>query len=67
MLLKSKLNGYFEWITKKAVSLTIEVFDKKAKYDLVHTLQEFSYQTILTQLLNVLTLKNLLLNTILNS
>ena len=41
MLLKSKLNGYFEWITKKTVSLTIEVFDKKAKYDLVHTLQEW--------------------------
>lgn len=41
MLLKSKLNGYFEWITKKAVSLTIEVFDKKAKNDLVHTLQEW--------------------------
>ena len=41
ILLKSKLNGYFEWITKKTVSLTIEVFDKKAKYDLVHTLQEW--------------------------
>lgn len=41
MLLKSKLNGYFEWITKKTVSLTIEVFDKKAKYNLVHTLQEW--------------------------
>lgn len=41
MLLKSNLNGYFEWITKKTVSLTIEVFDKKAKYDLVHTLQEW--------------------------
>lgn len=41
MLLKSKLNGYFEWITKKTVSLTIEVFDKKAKYDLVHTFQEW--------------------------
>lgn len=44
MLLKSKLNGYFEWIAKKAVSLTIEVFDKKAKYDLVHTLQGW-YET----------------------
>lgn len=41
MLLKSKLNGYFEWIAKKAVSSTIEVFDKKAKHDLVHTLQEW--------------------------
>lgn len=41
MLLKSKLNGYLEWITKKTVSLTIEVFDKKAKHDLVHTLQEW--------------------------
>ena len=41
MLLKSKLNGYFEWIAQKAVASTIEVFDKKAKNDLVHTLQEW--------------------------
>jgi len=40
-LLKSKLNGYYEWIAQKAVTSTIEVFDKKAKRDLVHTLQEW--------------------------
>ena len=41
MLLKSRLNGYYEWIAQKAVTSTIEVFDKKAKRDLVHTLQEW--------------------------
>lgn len=40
-LLKSKLNGYYEWIAQKTVTSTIEVFDKKKKRDLVHILQEW--------------------------
>ncbi len=39
--LKSKLNKFYEWITQHAVVSTIEVFDKKKKNDLVHTLQEW--------------------------
>ena len=39
--LKSKLNKYYEWVAQNAVVSTIEVFDKKKKNDLVHTLQEW--------------------------
>jgi len=39
--LKSKLNTYFDWVADKAVKATIEVFDRKAKLDLHHTLQEW--------------------------
>ena len=39
--LKTKLNGYYEWVAQNAVKSTIEVFDKKKKNDLVHTMQEW--------------------------
>ena len=39
--LKTKLNGYYEWVAQNAVKSTIEVFDKKQKNDLVHTMQEW--------------------------
>lgn len=39
--LKSKLNKYYEWVAQNAVESTIEIFDKKKKNDLVHTLQEW--------------------------
>lgn len=39
--LKTKLNGYYEWVAQNAVKSTTEVFDKKQKNDLVHTMQEW--------------------------
>lgn len=39
--LKNKLNTYFGWITDKTIKATIDVFDKKAKQDLHHTLMEW--------------------------
>lgn len=39
--LKLKLAGFYNWITQKAVSRTIEVFDKSGKRDLNHTLNEW--------------------------
>lgn len=39
--LKMKLAGYYDWMTQKAVSKTIEVFDKSGKKDLNHALREW--------------------------
>ncbi len=39
--LKVKLAGFYDWITQKAVSRTIEIFDKSEKRDLNHTLSEW--------------------------
>lgn len=39
--LKVKLAGFYDWITQKAVSRTIEVFDKSGRRDLHHTLNEW--------------------------
>lgn len=39
--LKVKANAYLQWITQKAITETIEVFDKKSKQDLHHTLLDW--------------------------
>lgn len=39
--LKTKLNGYLDWLTNQAVERTIKVFDTKTKQNLYHTLQEW--------------------------
>lgn len=39
--IKIKLNAYYSWVTDKAIKATIEVFDKKAKHNLHHTLLEW--------------------------
>ena len=39
--LKQKANKYLMWISQKAIDSTIEVFDKKSKQDLHHTMLEW--------------------------
>ncbi len=39
--LRQKANNYLSWISQRAVEKTIEIFDKKAKQDLHHTMIEW--------------------------
>lgn len=39
--LKNKLNDYYSWLEQKVIKTTIEVFDRKTKEDLHHTLKNW--------------------------
>lgn len=39
--IKSLLNGYMDWLLEKVIHETILIFDRKAKADLAHTLQNW--------------------------